>query len=577
MSVFHPTANRREHGAGGSEYFASTLNLDGTRKTDTQHARTRVAMVMACVVLAYSVIAGRLVYLANQTLSGGASHVLADAATAAVRPDLKDRNGQTLATDIKTFSLYGEPRRVVDADEAVELLSTVLPDIDIELMHKRLTSGAGFVWLQRELSPKQRTQILGLGVPGIGFRAENRRFYPNGQTAAHIVGHVNIDNVGTAGMEKYVDDLGLADLRAAGFTLKRNLQPVNLSIDLRVQHFVHDELMKAMDRYGAIGVGAVVLNVHTGEILAMASVPDYDPNAPAGALKKESINRMTAGLYEMGSTFKAFTVAMALDSGQVHLSDRFDATKPLQIAGYTIKDFHAKRRWLTVPEIFIYSSNIGAAKLANMIGIAGHREFLHRLGLLDRLEFELPEVARPSEPKKWTKINSVTISYGHGVQTTPLQTAIAGAALVNGGKLVPPTLFPRQREVADMLARQVLRPQTSDAMRDLLRLNVLKGSGRRAAVEGYRVGGKTGTAEKVVNGKYVSDKRFNAFLAAFPIDDPQYVVLAIVDEPKPEEGKKSATAGLNAAPLVGAIIRRSAAVLGVEPTISETKAASVYN
>jgi cell division protein FtsI (penicillin-binding protein 3) len=208
--------------------------------------------------------------------------------------------------------------------------------------------------------------------------------------------------------------------------------------------------------------------------------------------------------------------------------------------------------------------------MADVVGVEGHREFLRRIGLLDKVPFELPEVAVPVEPREWKKINSVTISYGHGVTTTPLQTAVAAAALVNGGKLIPPTLFVRSREQADALAKQVVRKETSDAMRYLMQLNVKEGSGKRAEVEGYRVGGKTGTAEKVVGKRYSRDKRFNAFLAAFPIDDPRYVVLVIIDEPKPEEGKGAATSGLNAAPMVSNIVRRSAAVLGVPPVFEDS-------
>jgi cell division protein FtsI (penicillin-binding protein 3) len=298
----------------------------------------------------------------------------------------------------------------------------------------------------------------------------------------------------------------------------------------------------------------------------MVSLPDYDPNKPVHALDKDRLNRMSGGVYEMGSTFKTFTTAMALDSGKVTLEDRFDASRPINIAGFSITDFHGKKRVLTVPEVFIYSSNIGTAKMADVVGVEAHRAFLKRLGLLDKLNFELPEIAVPVEPKEWKKISSITISYGHGLTTTPLQTAVAAAALMNGGKLIPPTLLVRSREQADALARQVVTKKTSDQMRYLMQLNVQSGSGKRAEVEGYHVGGKTGTAEKVVGGRYSSDKRFNAFLAAFPIDEPQYVVLVIIDEPKPEQGQGAATAGLNAAPMVSNIIRRAAAVLGVEPT-----------
>jgi cell division protein FtsI (penicillin-binding protein 3) len=266
---------------------------------------------------------------------------------------------------------------------------------------------------------------------------------------------------------------------------------------------------------------------------------------------------------------------MALDSGKVNLNSRFDATRPITIGRQTIRDFHGKHRVLTVPEVFIYSSNIGSAREADVVGIEGHREFLHRIGLLDRMTTELPEVAKPTEPKVWKKVHSITIAFGHGVSTTPLQTAVAAAALMNGGYLMNPTFLPRSRDEALSGATRVINEQTSNDMRYLYRLNAEKGSGKRAEVPGYRVGGKTGTAEKVVNGRYSTDKRFNAFLAAFPMDDPQYIVLSIVDEPKPEKPRMGATAGLNAAPIVANIIRRSASMLGVKPEFGHEKEATV--
>jgi cell division protein FtsI (penicillin-binding protein 3) len=442
----------------------------------------------------------------------------------------------------------------------------VLPEIDYEQTYHKLKSGTGFVWLRRQLSPKQQADIMKLGIPGIGFRTENRRFYPGGETASHILGLVNIDNQGIAGMEKYIDDQGLSDLQATG--LARDMEPVRLSIDLRVQYIVRDEIAAAMERYHAIAAGAVVLNVKTGEVLAMASVPDFDPNNPYNANDKDRLNRMSAGLYEMGSTFKSFTTAMALDSGKVTLDSRFDASHPITIGHQTIHDFHGKGRVLTVPEVFIYSSNIGSAREAEAVGIDGHREFLHRMGILDRMETELPEVARPTEPKVWKQVNSITIAFGHGVSTTPLQTAVGCAALMNGGYLIEPTFLPRTQEEAMAGARKVVSEKTVEAMRYLYRLNAEKGSGRRAQVPGYRVGGKTGTAEKVVNGRYSSDKRFNAFVASFPMDDPQYIVLSIIDEPQPEKPGMGATAASNAAVIVANVIRRSAAMLGVKPDFS---------
>jgi cell division protein FtsI (penicillin-binding protein 3) len=346
---------------------------------------------------------------------------------------------------------------------------------------------------------------------------------------------------------------------------------------LRVQHIVHDEIATGMEKYHAIAAGAVVLNVKTGEVLAMASVPDFDPNNPYNAQDKDRLNRMSAGLYEMGSTLKSFTTAMALDSGKMTLASKLDATRPIRIAGQTIHDFHGKGRWLTVPEVFIYSSNIGSAKEAEAVGIEGHREFLHRLGLLDRMQTELPEVARPTEPKVWKLINSITIAFGHGISTTPLQTAVGCAALINGGYLIEPTFLARTQEEAMTVAERVVSDKTSDAMRYVYALNAEKGSGRKAQVPGYRVGGKTGTAEKVVNGRYSKDKNFNAFVAAFPMDDPQYIVLTIADEPKPEKPGMGGTAAYNAGVMAHNIIARSAAMLGVKPDFSHENGATLVS
>src|SRR5690606_16034909 len=423
----------------------------------------------------------------------------------------------------------------------------------------------GFVWLRRQLSPRQQADILALGVPGFGFRTEKRRFYPGGATASHILGLVNIDNKGIAGMEKYIDDQGLADLQTLGLAGPDTLDPVKLSIDIRAQLVLHDELSDGLVRYQAIAEGGVILNVRTGEIQDMVTLHDYDPNNPYNALEKDRLNRMSAGVFEMGSTFKLFTTAMALDSGKVGLNSTFDATKPIRMGGFTINDFYGKRRVLTVPEVFIYSSNIGTAKMAEVVGVEGHRAFLKKVGLLDRMQTELPEVAAPTEPREWKTIHSVTISYGHGMATTPLQTAVASVAMVNGGKLFPPTFLTRTEEEAEQIAQQVISPDTSAKIRYLYRLNVEKGSGKRSEVPGYYVGGKTGTADKVVNGRYANDSRFTAFLAAFPSDDPEYVVAIVIDEPKPEPPARSATSGLNTAPVAGRVIRRTAALLGVEP------------
>ncbi|MFZ2102808.1 MAG: penicillin-binding protein 2 [Oricola sp.] len=544
------------------------LRITSAAPDPAAQVRSRAAIAIGCFLIVYGVIGGRLVQY-GMTGQEDASSYAANDRSLASRPDIIDRNGDVLATDIRVASLYGEPRRIVDADEAVEALSTVLPDVDYKEWHRKLSSGAGFVWLRRELTPRQQADVLALGIPGIGFRTEKRRFYPGGPVASHILGLVNIDNAGIAGLEKYIDDQGLGTMQDLGLDADAELPPVKLSMDARVQYIVRDELAAAMERYRAIAAGGVVLNVRTGEVVAMASLPDFDPNNPFNALDKDRLNRMSAGVYEMGSTFKSFTTAMALDSGKVKITDTFN-TDPFRVGGFTIKEFHSKNRPLSVPEIFEYSSNVGSAHEADVVGIEGHREFLTRMGLLSRLQTELPEIASPTQPKVWKKINSMTISFGHGVATTPLNTAVATAALMNGGYLIPPTFLTRTEEDAQKLAKRVVSEKTSEQMRFMYNLNGTRGSGKQALVEGYGVGGKTGTAEKVVNGRYVGDKRFNAYLASFPIDNPLYVVLVVVDEPKPVPGSgQGATAASNAAPTAGAIIRRAAPLLGIMPKFGD--------
>jgi cell division protein FtsI (penicillin-binding protein 3) len=310
----------------------------------------------------------------------------------------------------------------------------------------------------------------------------------------------------------------------------------------------------------------MVLNVKTGEIVAMVSLPDYDPNEPANSIDPTRLNRLTTGVYEMGSTFKALTVAMALDSGKATLASQFDARTPLQYGQFTISDFHAQHRVLSVPEIFTYSSNIGAAKIALTIGPEAHRTFLKKMGQLDRLKTELPESAQPLVPKTWAEINTATIAFGHGLSVAPLQAVMATAALVNGGLLIPPTFLKRSETDATAMATRVIKAETSEKMRYLLRLNVEKGTAARAEVDGYYVGGKTGTSEKVVRGHYSHDKLLSVFMGVFPCDVPEYLVLVMVDEPKNSgEEKGHATAGLNAAPTTGKIIARIAPMLGVKP------------
>lgn len=549
--------------------------LLGTNARRRKQARQRLAIMIGLFTVAYVILGARLIQYGLsdpiQSASIGAGHAVAS------RPNIVDRNGLLLATDLNMVSLYAEPRRIIDADEVVEKLASVIPNLDWSETHRKLRSQSAFQWLRRQLTPKQQADILALGLPGIGFRPEKRRIYPGGATASHVVGHVNVDNQGLAGMERYLDQQGLADLRAAGLTNDTRLEPVKLSIDLRVQNIVREVAAKAMVDYKAEAAGAVIIDVETGEVLAMASVPDYDPNEPSRRLADGSIdkeyekgwfNRISNATFEMGSTFKSFTLAMGLDEGKINLNSVVDASRPIRMGGFTIRDFKGKNRPLSIPEVFQYSSNIGTAAVADMVGIDGHQQFLTRLGLLSKMETEMPGVATPTQPRTWKKINSVTISFGHGVATTPLQTAVAAAALMNGGYLVPPTFLPRTKNKAQALATRVIKDKTSADMRTLYDWNGIKGSGRHAQVEGFHVGGKTGTADKVINGRYARDINFNAFVAAFPMDKPRYVVLSIIDAPRTGENG-GRTAASTAAPMIKAIIRRVAPLLGVQPRFGE--------
>jgi len=524
-------------------------------------ARGRYRFRLACLAFAlgFILIGGRLVTLGFAG-TGPSSGGLYDISSTVHRPDIFDRSGRLLATDIKGATLYADPQRVIDVDELAEQIGSVLPDVNARDLRSRLKAGGRFVRIKRELTPKQQAEIHELGIPGLAFIDEYRRVYPMGATASHVVGLVDVDNKGLAGIEKFIDDN--PQLTMAGD------EAVTLSLDLGVQHVLREELGRAIATYRAKAAAGIVIDVHSGEVVALVSLPDYDPNRREQALDKDRLNRIGFGVYEMGSVFKVFTVAGVLDSGLASLRSSYDASSPIHYASFTIDDFHGKRRRLSVPEVFIYSSNIGAAKMALDMGVDRHRAFLKKLGLLSRVPTELGESAAPIVPAHWQKLNTMTIAFGHGLSVTPLQLAAASLPLVNGGIAVPPTFLPRSREEGMGAGPRVLKRDTSVSMLKLMRLNVLKGTAKRAEAEGYRVGGKTGTAEKVVGGRYSTSALLTSFLAAFPTDAPEYVVLVMLDEPqRVAESSNHATAGVNAAPTAGNIIARIAPILGVAPRL----------
>ena len=529
-------------------------------------ARARVGLAMLAFAAIYALIGGRLVMFAIGADAHSARRAAAQEVVATARPDIVDRNGAILATDVKASSLFGEPRRIIDKDEAIELLTATVPDLDEAEVRERLRTRKGFVWLKREITAKQQQDIHKLGIPGIGFLRENKRVYPTGNEVAHLIGLVNIDNQGIAGMEKWLDNQGLADLHRAGFAIDRLQQPIELSVDLRVEHALRDELLKAKEKFHAKAASGIISNVKTGEIVAMVSLPDFDPNNPKEAHDPDRINRLTTGVYEMGSTFKAFTLAMALDTGKYGLDSLWDARGPLHYGKFAIHDDEPKGRFLTMKEVFTFSSNVGAARIALSQGVEAHKAFLRKMGQLERLRTELPESASPILPRRWSELNTITIAFGHGMAVAPLQAVMGVSALANGGLLIPPTFLKRSEEEARAIAKRVIKPETSDKMRFLMRLNAEIGTARKADVKGYYIGGKTGTAEKVVNGRYAKKRVLTAFTAILPADKPKYQLLIMLDEPQPlKETYGFITSGWNAVPTAGNVITRIGPLLGIEP------------
>jgi cell division protein FtsI (penicillin-binding protein 3) len=533
-----------------------TIRLEGSRKQAIETGRTRLLVAAASFTLAFALIGWRLVDLgimAGQHEPSLARSLSSDALETG-RADITDRNGVVLATTMPTASLYANPQHVRDPEGAAEQLARVLPELNAANLRARLASDRSFVWLQRNLTPRQQYEVNRLGIPGFYFQREQRRFYPHGTLTPHVVGFTGVDNQGLAGIEQSFDDV-----------LRGTAQRLHLSLDLRIQHLLAQELGNAMQTFSAVGAAGVVMDARTGELLAMVSLPTFDPEKPAAAVADARFNRASLGIYEMGSVFKIFTTAMALDNGVVTLTDGYDVRQPIRVSRFTIRDFHPKNRWLSVPEIFMYSSNIGTVHMVMDAGTPAQQVFLKRLGLLQPAAVELSEVGDPLVPSPWREINTMTISYGHGLAVSPLQLTGAVATVVNGGHEVRPTLL-RQDPVQRAEGAQLISAETSETMRQLMRLVVVKGTGRKANAEGYLVGGKTGTADKQVGRGYARNARIASFVGAFPMDDPRYVVFAMIDEPKPtKETFGYATGGWVAAPLVGRLVERMAPLLGIAP------------
>ncbi len=530
--------------------------LEGSRTQALETGRTRLLVAGAVFALAFLAIGWRLIDIS--LLTQGFEPRIAATPTAPQletgRADILDRNGVVLATSLPTASLYANPRQVRNPEDAAARLVRALPELSVTEVMAKLATDRSFIWLKRRLTPRQHYAVNRLGIPGLYFQREQRRFYPHDRLTAHSIGFTDVDDRGLAGVEQSFDEV-----------LRGSAEPLVLSLDLRVQYVLARELSATMQTFDAIGAAGIVMDVASGEVLAMVSLPDFDPNRPAIASPEARFNRASLGVYEMGSVFKIFTTAMALDEGVVSLDDGYDTSKPIRIARFTINDYHPKNRWLSVPEIFMYSSNIGAARMAMDAGTAVQRAFLTRLGLTRPASIELAEVGRPMVPSPWRKINTLTIAYGHGLAVSPVHMASAVAAVVNGGELKPATLL-KPKSGVPAQGRRIMSRDTSLKMRQLMRLVVRHGTGRKAEASGYLVGGKTGTADKLIDGRYARDARIASFVGAFPMNDPRYVVFVMLDEPKGNESTHGyATGGWIAGPVVRRVVERIGPLLGVAP------------
>ena len=480
-------------------------------------------------------------------------------ASATTRADVVDRNGMLMAADLVHFGLYVDPAEVWDPAETRRGLLSVMPDLPYAKLQRAL-NGERRTFVAGGLTPQQKARLHALGLPGVSFEEEDRRVYPLGVSAAHLVGFSDSGGRGLAGVEKALD----TSIREGG----RAGAPVALSIDLRVQAALENELRAAAASQSADGAVGIVTDVKTGEIIAMASWPDYDPNAPGAASPNAMKNRAAAAVYEMGSTFKVFTVAMGLDTGAASLTSTFDATAPMKIGSRAIRDFHAENREMTLEDVFIHSSNIGTSRLALAMGEDAMVRYFGALGLLAPAEVELVESARPIVPRRWNADTIASASFGHAISVTPLQLAAAMGAVLNGGEYVPLTIRKLKPGEAPK-GKRVVSPATSRAMLDLMRLNVVRGTGSKANAPGLRVGGKTGSAEKVIGGRYDRSRLVSSFAAVFPTDGPidgrRYFVLILMDEPKGNaETFGLRTGGWTTAPVAGRVIDRIAPFLGVE-------------
>jgi cell division protein FtsI (penicillin-binding protein 3) len=528
----------------------------GRRKTGLVTAHQRLMLILFLMIIGIVAIVSKIVMLGTFANNGPQEPILSAAAR---RGDITDRNGQVLARTIEAWSVGIHPNKLFNrAEEIAPQLARLMPEKTEAEYLAILRSGKNFVYLRRRALPDLVAQINALGEPAMAFAREPERLYPQISLAAHVVGFTDFDGHGVMGMERVLDkELTNSDVNGGN---------VALSIDMRVQAAMESELSAAMTDLRAEGATGLVLDADTGEIIAMVSLPVFNPNKSGEADPESLRNNVTQSVYELGSTFKPLTMANAIESGLVpNLGKRFDATEPISVGPFKIKDDHPQRRWLNIPEALVHSSNIVTARVADMLGKERSEAFYQSMGFHEAPHMELKERGKPIWPTSWGRASNMTIAYGHGMAVTPLHLASGYATIVNGGIWRPATL----KKVAPGKApkgRRIISEHTSDLMRQMLRLIVLEGTGKNAGAVGYRVGGKTGTAEKPQQGGYNKHVNVSTFAGAFPMDNPRYVVIAMLDAPKGSAASSGqTTAAYTAAPVVSKVITRTGAMLGVLP------------
>ncbi len=548
---------------------------DSRRDHFRVRAEGRLFVLALCFVAAFLTVGLRMGALAASE-PAEPRVVSAGEAIVATRADITDRHGRLLATNLDTHSLYAQPPHMVDPAKAARALAEIFPDLEAEALHRRFTDGRKFLWIKRKISPEQMQAVHDIGEPGLLFGPREMRLYPNGQLAAHVLGGASFGRegvhsaevIGTAGIEKAFDGY-LRDASLSG-------APLVTSLDLRVQAATRTVLEGGMRLLNAKGASAVLMDVRTGEIKSLVSLPDFDPNdrprplAQGDQSDSPLFNRAVQGVYELGSVMKIFTAAQAIELGLVNQNTVIDTSGPMRIAGFPIREFRNKNHGeISVADIIVVSSNRGTARMALQIGAARQKEFLSKFGFLAPTELEMVEAptGRPLYPARWQELSTVTISYGHGISTSPVHLAAGYASLVNGGTRVRPTLL---RQPGPQQGERLISERTSLAVRTMLRKVVTDGTASFAEVPGYHVGGKTGTADKPrgAGRGYYDDKVIATFASVFPAHDPKYVLIVTLDEPQETSGTKPRrTAGWTAVPVASEITRRIAPLLGLRPTV----------